>query len=233
MRYLSADNLLNHTTKGAQIAEQKKTVGLTVRNIRRATRLGNMLDPFDVDPYPLSPRILFIGIAHSTHTHGWIDLLRGGRLNIRLFAMPSEAADLQGGTKTYWSVPSTKPQNDLHRHIDYPLAKRGASSGGLQIPGSGEKAFDPSEWLSYIIRDWRPDIIYTLGIFDSQGGWFYLETRKRFGLQDSGTWVVQVRGGSDVALRRYNPETAKQINEIFQECDQIITDNSANIEYIK
>jgi hypothetical protein len=38
MRCFSADNLLNHTTKGAQRAEQKKTVGATVRSIRRATR---------------------------------------------------------------------------------------------------------------------------------------------------------------------------------------------------
>jgi glycosyltransferase involved in cell wall biosynthesis len=52
-------------------------------------------------------------------------------------------------------------------------------------------------------------------------------------LEKFGKWVLQLRGGSDIALRRQNPETAKQILEILSECDEVITDNDVNINYIK
>jgi glycosyltransferase involved in cell wall biosynthesis len=91
----------------------------------------------------------------------------------------------------------------------------------------------PEEWLSAIIRDWRPQIIQTLGLFDGQGGEFYYKTRKAFRLEKFGKWVLQLRGGSDIALRQHNPETAKQLLEILSECDEIVTDNHVNIHYIQ
>lgn len=95
------------------------------------------------------------------------------------------------------------------------------------------RAASPEEWLAQIIRDWQPDVIHTLGLFDGQGGAFYAEVRNRFGLKGIGKWILQLRGGSDLALRQYHPETATQIREIFNDCDQIITDNYVNIDYIK
>jgi len=95
------------------------------------------------------------------------------------------------------------------------------------------KAESPQAWLAQLIRDWKPDIIHALGCFDSQGGEFLYETIKSFGLNYKGKVVVQLRGGSDLTLRRHDPEIAKQILDIFSKCDQIITDNYFNIEYIK
>jgi glycosyltransferase involved in cell wall biosynthesis len=89
------------------------------------------------------------------------------------------------------------------------------------------------KWLASIIQDWRPDIIHTLGLFDWQGGLFYSQVREKYGLEGIGKWVLQLRGGSDIALRRYNPQTASQILKVFSDCDEIITDNYANIEYIR
>jgi len=91
----------------------------------------------------------------------------------------------------------------------------------------------PGEWLAKIIRDWQPDIIHTLGLFDGQGGLFYYEVREQFGLKGMGKWVLQLRGGSDIALRRYDLEIEKQLLDIFSDCNQIITDNHFNIEYIR
>jgi glycosyltransferase involved in cell wall biosynthesis len=48
-----------------------------------------------------------------------------------------------------------------------------------------------------------------------------------------GKWVLQLRGGSDLALRQFHSESVKQIREMFNECDEIITDNYANINYIQ
>jgi glycosyltransferase involved in cell wall biosynthesis len=95
------------------------------------------------------------------------------------------------------------------------------------------KAASAQEWLAQIIRAWQPDIIHTLGLFDGQGGTFYYEVRQQFGLEGMGTWVLQLRGGSDLALRQHHPETARQIQDMFNECDEILTDNYVNIDYIK
>jgi len=95
------------------------------------------------------------------------------------------------------------------------------------------KAASAQEWLGEIIQDWQPDIIHTLGLFDGQGGEFYYEVRQQFGLRGIGTWVLQLRGGSDLALRQHHPEIARQIQDMLKECDGILTDNHANIEYIQ
>lgn len=95
------------------------------------------------------------------------------------------------------------------------------------------RSITPDEWLAEIIQDWAPDIIHTLGVFNGQGGAFYFDLRKRFGLDNTGKWILQLRGGSDIALRRYDPEAEKQLLYLFKDCDQIITDNHFNMEYIK
>lgn len=86
-------------------------------------------------------------------------------------------------------------------------------------------------WLANVIEKWQPDIIHTLGLFDGQGGEFYLEARQKFRLENYGKWILQLRGGSDMALRRHNPEVCKTIQRALSECDQIICDNYANIKY--
>jgi len=91
--------------------------------------------------------------------------------------------------------------------------------------------FGAEIWLAHIIKEWKPDIIHTLGLFDNQGGMFYYEVRKRNHLEGQGIWVHQMRGGSDMALRRYDPASVDLIRQVLSECDQIITDNYANIDY--
>jgi glycosyltransferase involved in cell wall biosynthesis len=91
--------------------------------------------------------------------------------------------------------------------------------------------FGAEIWLAHIIREWKPDIIHTLGLFDNQGGMFYYEVRKKYHLEGQGIWVHQMRGGSDMALRRYDPAAVVLIKQVLSECNQIITDNYANIDY--
>ena len=43
------------------------------------------------DRHPGRPRILFVGLAESTHTHAWIDLLDSAAFNVLVFALPSGA----------------------------------------------------------------------------------------------------------------------------------------------
>ena len=81
-------------------------------------------------------------------------------------------------------------------------------------------------WLAKILREWQPDIIHTLGI--EQGGEFFLNVRRQYGLEKIGKWVLQTRGGSDLALTHLNPERRKQLIDILGACDQLISDNENN-----
>ncbi|MDO8754136.1 MAG: hypothetical protein Q7J80_09620, partial [Anaerolineales bacterium] len=225
---------------------------------------------FDIDPYPGNPKILFIGLGSSSHTHAWIDLLAEAKMNIRLFSVPESDIPPKGwNIRSYICASSSRLTEGLDPNIRqclYPLPeqiKRRESKlkkrisfwafaiikkvlnfvgRHLGLPGfifdytsyfQTPKVIAPEEWLAEIVSDWKPDVIHTLGLFDTQGGLFYYEARKRLELEKIGKWVLQLRGGSDIALRRFNPETAKQILEILSECDQVITDNYVNINYIK
>jgi glycosyltransferase involved in cell wall biosynthesis len=190
-----------------------------------------MAPPFEQDAYPGKPKILFIGLAQSSHTQAWIDLLEDAEFNVRLFAMPAG----RGLPPPDWQV------RTYVSGIDF-----GKNSGTRQYAGLmgmprliynaigkrvGWSPMNSGIWLAEVIKKWKPDIIHTLGLFDEQGGQFYLEVRKKFQLENYGKWVLQLRGGSDMALKRHNPEIRKIIQLALSECDQIICDNRANIKY--
>jgi glycosyltransferase involved in cell wall biosynthesis len=243
------------------------------------------------DLYPGKPKILFIGLGASTHTHSWIDLLSKAQLNVRLFSVPGGGIPPSNWKiRTYICNPSSQLPEDLDpstRHSLYPLPhdtklledefeKRKIIYEKSKIALEGTIIFkcsifardiinfvgtrlgipplyhdysqyrelklpklkapevpSPEEWLAKIVQDWQPDIIHTLGLFDGQGGVFYSDVLKRFHLENMGIWILQLRGGSDIALRRYNLEIEEQLLDIFSNCDQIITDNHFNIEYIR
>ena len=91
------------------------------------------------------------------------------------------------------------------------------------------KAASPEEWLGQIIQDWQPDVIHTLGL--DPASTFYSQVRERFNLAGLGKWVIQVRGGPDLALHRFLPDHVEKIKRVFVECDQVIADNQCNYDY--
>ena len=183
---------------------------------------------FDSDSFPGRPRILFIGLGENSHTHSWIDLLEGARFNVRLFSMPSGIPPAGWPVRTYLTSYENPPQNPETRALLYPanpparFAKRQAARV-LGLPNTPALA---GRWLAKIIREWRPHIIHTLGIV--QGGEFYLDVRRKFRLESIGKWVLQTRGGSDLALAHLDPERRRQLADVFSSCDQLISDNEQN-----
>ncbi len=175
-------------------------------------------------------RILFIGLGENSHTHSWIDLLEGASFNVRLFSMPT------GSPPDAWSIPtyvssyfgprvksSTRtplyPANPIRRFVKRQTAR------ALGFPDSHAMA---GRWLAKILREWRPHIVHTLGI--EQGGEFFLNVKRKYGLEDTGKWVLQTRGGSDLALTHLDPERRKQLVDILGACDQLISDNEQNFQ---
>lgn len=216
-----------------------------------------MTNGFDEDTHSGHPRILFIGFPESSHTHSWIDLLEGERFNVRLFSLPSAEPPTDWPVKTYLTRTGAPRFDSSIRKTVYPppdssllglaccgnsALSRGALNGrpwlkgklqaGIALAerlGRGNHATTIEKALADVIREWRPDIIHTLG-FDS-ASYFYLRTRKQFGLEGIGRWVAQARGGPDLALQRYSPDFKSQIEEVLATCDHFIADNEPNYEY--
>ncbi len=191
-----------------------------------------MASLFGQDSFPGKPKILFIGLAQSTHTHAWIDLLSNSQFNVRLFALPGGLPPDTWPVKTYITSPFAANNSEKRQYL---------YSG---ICGKPILLFDKiaqrlkqqpikytKRWLADVIRHWQPDIIHTLGMFDDQGGLFYYEIRERYNLQGIGKWILQTRGGSDLALRRHDPEFIPVIRKMFNACHQIVSDNITNIRY--
>lgn len=216
-----------------------------------------MNSEFDKDPYPGQPRILFIGFPESSHTHSWIDLLEGKQFNVRLFGLPSAQPPSEWPVKTYLTkVENERLENPTRRTVFPPpessatglaTAAKAALNRGIAngVPflrkaiesGIGlterwaktEHAPTIEEALANVIKEWKPNIIHTLG-FDS-ASYFYMRTRKQFGLESIGRWIAQARGGPDLALQRYSPTYRPLIEEVLASCDHFIADNEPNYTY--
>lgn len=189
---------------------------------------------FDADKYPGKPKVLFIGSGISSHTHSWISLLDKADLNVRLFALPDGVPPKDWPIKTYITFYIHEKLNSRTRHRFLPMGLLGrilfmwnTIAKKLQLP----MPYGVDKSLADVIRNWKPDIIHTLGIFDNQGGLFYWDVRRKFHLEKIGKWVVQTRGGSDMTLRRHDPEIIPILRDVLSKCDQIISDNRANIQY--
>lgn len=183
---------------------------------------------FAADSFPGRPKILFIGLPENSHTHSWIDLLEGADFNVRLFGMPTGVPPDDWTVRTYVTDFICPPLNPETRARLYP-ANRGArflrrQAARLQgMPGPPQLA---APWLAQVIREWRPDIIHTLGV--EQGGEFYLSVRRRFGLEGIGQWVLQTRGGSDLTLAHLDPVRREVLADVLRSCDQLLCDNTEN-----
>jgi glycosyltransferase involved in cell wall biosynthesis len=191
---------------------------------------------FEVDDYPEGPRVLFVGWAESSHTHSWIDLLQGSGINARLFALPSAVPPSGWRVRTYVTMDtpdtldpaSRKPPTKL-QPVPQSVPRRWEF---LRRSPTPTLMFPPisvsiERQLADAILCWRPDVVHTLGI-DSAS---YLLDRTRKLHPDIigiGRWVVQVRGGPDLALHKYDPDHRPRIESIFSNCDHLIADNTIN-----
>jgi hypothetical protein len=190
---------------------------------------GKMNSHFETDPFPGRPRILFLGLPENSHTHSWIDLLAEGRFNVRLFGLPTGVPPADWNTPTYVTSYTSESLNALTRRSLYPTRQAGLLTKravARVILGENSAENLRARWLAKIIRRWRPDIIHTLGV--EQGGEFYLHTRRKFALEGIGKWVLQTRGGSDLALTHLDPERRKELVDVLSSCDQLISDNEQN-----
>ena len=188
-----------------------------------------MASSFETDAYPGRPRILFIGPGDSTHTHAWVDLLKDEPFNIRVFIPPRMMSP-----PDFWKV-KTYITGYERRAFDPATRMRLVDTGKAKrlvdraLARAGGRTWDTSkyaeEWLARIIRSWRPHIIHT---FSLDAGEFYLRVRQSYGIGGAAKWVLQARGGADLAWSHHNPELRGKIGEVLRACDQLLSDNTQN-----
>jgi len=203
--------------------------------------MNETITSFDKDPYPGKPRILFIGWAHSSHTHAWLSLLSECDFNIRFFALPDHLPPLDWQVKTYLTISFDGHRQPIQNDAEFKKKYGSLSTRKILplIPGMPNFQHDPLldtsfvwpptqalEYLDQTIRSWKPDIIHTLGL--NPASYFYYDVLSSFGLKHIGRWVVQARGGPDLELNRLQPGHRERIISILNSCDIFIADNTTN-----
>lgn len=183
---------------------------------------------FHTDPYPGRPKILFIGLAWSSHTHAWIDLLHGARFNVRLFASDSSVPPDNWPVKTYVTGTIPANLNPTTRCRMYPPGQVAKLVKGAAWLTTGTTSGFEGRLLAQVIRRWRPDIIHFLG---GQGSELYKGTRQWFNLAAMGVLVVQLRGGQFLHSQVYH--YAPHLENMLLACHQIIADNPVELRNVR
>jgi glycosyltransferase involved in cell wall biosynthesis len=189
--------------------------------------------PFDIDPHPGRPKILFVGNSVSSHTHGWIDLLDGAELNVRLFALDDGVPPTDWPVRTYLTMPGSRvPRSSATRRSFTMVSAPVASVCGMWTKAAKVYGWSWPSWegaLASVIRRWQPDIVHTLGLKSTS--FRYSTARERHALQ-APAWIAQIRGGPELDLYAHLPEYQSPIRNVLTSCDQIIADNQQNYELL-
>lgn len=189
-----------------------------------------MRSTFENDPYLGKTRILFIGHPLSTHVYSWIDLLAHSQINVRFFSIPFDAPPTDWPIRTYLASPSPPRGLNLDtRKCLYPTPEQAGTEVAKSYP---DRRVSPEGWLAEIVTYWRPHIVHVFGI--DPASFSFSEAMNGLDRSECDyTWVIQTRGGSDLTLTRTDPEVSPRIRKVLEECDQIITDNKKNFEYLQ
>lgn len=191
-----------------------------------------MSSAFANDSHPGRPRILFVGFGGSSHTHSWIDLLEHTGFNVRLFDLPtSTLPPADWWVPCYVTAVPARPPDPSRRRCLYPSARLGWLTRRIRgrLAGSPERVIE--RWLGRVIRSWHPHIVHTLGL--DPAGLLYDRVRRTLEPALKPTWVLQLRGGSDLTLSRLDPELRPSLSGALAAADQILSDNLVNVRYAR
>ena len=191
-----------------------------------------MSSAFASDAHPGRPRILFVGFGESSHTHSWIDLLHDTNINVRLFDLPTSGLP----PPDWWvpcyvtAVPVRRHNHSLRRYL-YPSGRLGWLTRRIRgrLAGGPERVIEG--WLGQVIRSWQPNLVHTLGL--DPAGLLYDRVRRTLEPALQPTWVLQLRGGSDLTLSRHDPDRLPAIRDALAATDQILSDNVVNFDYAR
>lgn len=172
------------------------------------------------------PKILFAGEIASTHAQNWMTLVEGA-FDIHAFSFPGKPP---AGFNIPTDIPldlAASPGNPLH----FAPGPRTLQFRRLLEAYKYGKSFD---WVTPALRKTvarvQPDIIHTFGL--EPAGSLIAGLRKSEEVFSKPRWVAQLRGGSDLELRKFDPEAMRTAADILQSADAIVSDNRRNFKYL-
>ena len=189
-------------------------------------------------------KILFIGLAESSHTTSWINLLEDSKFEFRLFALPTEAKPDSVRIPVYLSAhryffnlknfnvkrisPIARSRSFL-LYLRYRFYKIFMRLKNKLFKSEALKQFEDYSFISpsliSVIKQFQPDIVHTLGIFNSS--LVFQNIREKF---PKVRWVVQVRGGPDLDYFYLDKFKKTIIEKILVKADCIICDSNFNYD---
>jgi glycosyltransferase involved in cell wall biosynthesis len=172
-------------------------------------------------------RILFIGEIHSTHARSWIDLLRDAEGEFE-----AEAFQLGHGSAAGLGCPLHHPAaGRLRRHALRALRRCLGSLSAFRQPRHLAELYPwPDTILAELIalprvlRRFRPHIVHTFGFSPAALLYAAVPDPARQGAR----WVLQTRGGSDVAFTRADPVWQDLFRRTLPQADAVLCDNEHN-----
>lgn len=171
-------------------------------------------------------KILFIALAHSSHTHAWLDLLKDSQFEVRIFGINNTNAN---GKLKYFQYnfdkhfPFIEPMKLQWWHLKYQRFIKERVYKKINIDALEKK------WLSWIINRWKPDIVHLLGI--NPCAIYYWQVKSSYQILPKFCLVLTLRGGSDLELERFNKLKKPLFKDIFQKSDYVIADNDTTYRY--
>ncbi len=186
------------------------------------------------DRYPGAPRILFVGEIHSSHAISWIGALAQEQVNVRAFSLAAVPLPDDFAVPSYVKL-ATPPS---------PF-RQGPPPAPPRVPGGWRAWFAPrrepvpaespddavTRRFAEIVAAWRPDAIHCLGL--QPAALFFAHARGVHGLHGIGKVIIQLRGGSDLALDHADPRDAPILASVLQVADVILSDNALNFELLR
>jgi glycosyltransferase involved in cell wall biosynthesis len=193
-------------------------------------------------------RVLFVGLAESSHTAGWINLLENTNIDYALFALPTGGLPASKTIPTYMSDHRARRGASGFNLLNLKLSQLvpvlflrywfGLVRLSFRILKAVARIFSinfnmrqypviPEYLLAYqlksFMRTFDPHIVHTLGLFPSSN--LFLEVAQEF---PKVRWVVQARGGPDLELNVLRTHNEERIRRIFSQADIIVCDSDVN-----
>lgn len=195
-----------------------------------------------------SVRILFVGELHSSHALSWIELLTESQAEFEVQGLHISAANppnstfpildaknpnfLRGTFLAEWKKLKGLVTFFFRRTFGY-LVKRiqvESDINGFNYSRDIRLVNDRLLWNTLsVLHQFKPHIVHSLGIFPASA--FFLRVKAHLSTGYDPTWIIQARGGPDIALNKKNALLAKEIRAILKSCDYFIADNQRNYEH--
>lgn len=174
-------------------------------------------------------KILFVAMANSVHTAGWVNQLVDTGWDIHVFdAMEgSLTPELKGATIYTFNHPAESSCNVKKVHSILPLPR------GIGFLSSRSKLLSrfliPSRVasLARLIQRLKPDIIHSLEMQHESYPLF--EVSRKLGRKFAMPWIYS-SWGSDLYLFSEQPEHKERIKEVLNTCDYYIADCQRDVE---